>query len=918
VSTKTFQITGRTVISNTSSGIHGLLISLSNQIGKRQTWGVTLASVLTQRDGSFTLSLQQLESSRLFKFKPTVHLQVFDRDKKLIYTSKKSYPVEYGKSVDIQIELSAESLANHLSRPITLAMKGGNLLPREKFGSIQRAIGLLAQRGTPEYAHLISISLCPLPTIDGFENLLEDAWGVLDENFVATRRFRDTLEVLGGVDEASRSTLQPQRDTLEELAKQLTQQSTDFSAVENLLGREAFIPVILAAGFSARMQPQQLNRYLQTTLDQISAYRPISALYTAAQMALSGGSKELAYFRTVLLGLNRWCGPDNFPFPPDPFPEIPDPSISNPEVLEHWGCTADAVQAIRFLREQVGFPPRPRPASGEYSIESVTPERACAGETITIRGTGFTSSPGLVRFSGYRGRLSTPIDIAPATWTDTEITVVSPEDARCGPLSLRIVEEVLTVNVCDAFVDLSTYRPAASTAIFMGCRPQIFSFNVNSGRSCVPRDTSATLSWSVHPVDAEVVISEGSGSTVRELYNGSGPSGSLALDTSTMGMQVLSITAVNPHADCAEVTRELSLEIGPPAAELTILGIEITQGIQRFTLDDPSADSNNSVALIAGMDTIVRVFVQSSRDGFGMDITRITGWLNLRHSEHLDSTRYAPINGTPPGSTPIIDAKPFPSRDQTDDSLNFRIPAGAAFGDRIISIEVVTAEPCEDYVSVSTSQPIRWLDRPAYPVTIRRIADPGTGDVVSEAEALRIINEAFDRLPSPRTNIRLRPGVFTIHPGTTEANYCRDGGFYQLALSVAYEHNGVEGLAPDPHESAWIGLFFQSGCTAGGMMSWPWTSTCISQLDPEVAAHELAHTTGMGHTRTSFGGACEDLFQPIACHDLPNNGQLTDVAFDIRNNRIISGAWDLMSYGPNRYPHPNHWEAIRERMDTRF
>lgn len=480
------------------------------------------------------------------------------------------------------------------------------------------------------------------------------------------------------------------------------------------------------------------------------------------------------------------------------------------------------------------------------------------------------------------------------------------------------MEEVLTVNVCDAFVDLSTYRPAASTATFVGCRPRINSFTVNSGRSCVPRDTSAILSWSVHPVDAEVVIKEQIESTDRELSNGPGPSGSLALDTSTMGMRLLSITAVNPHADCAEITDQISLEIGPPAAVLTILGIEITQGIQRFSLDDPSAASNNSVALIAGMDTIVRVFVRSSRDGFGMDTTRITGWLNLRHTGRLDSTRYAPINGTSPGSTPVIEAKPFPFRDQIDDSLNFRIPAAEAHNDGIISIEVVTAETCEDYVSVHTSQPIRWLDRPAYPVTIRRIADPGTGDAVSEADALRIINEAFDRLPSPRTNIRLRPGVFTIHPGTAEANYCRDGGFYQLALSVAYEHNSVEGLAPDPHESAWIGLFFQSGCTAGGMMSWPWTSTCISKFDPKAAAHELAHTTGMGHTRTMFGERCDDLFQPVACHDLPNGGQLTDVVFDIRNNRVISGAWDLMSYGSYAYPHPNHWEAIRERMDTRF
>lgn len=142
--TKTFQITGRIVGLNTGYGIHGLLICLSNQISKQGLNGVMLASVLSRRDGAFTLGLQRSGNSCLFKFfKPAVYLQVFDRDKKLVYTSKKKYPVDYGKSVDIKIELSDESLRNHLSRPTTLAMKGGYLLSREKFGSIQQAITLL-------------------------------------------------------------------------------------------------------------------------------------------------------------------------------------------------------------------------------------------------------------------------------------------------------------------------------------------------------------------------------------------------------------------------------------------------------------------------------------------------------------------------------------------------------------------------------------------------------------------------------------------------------------------------------------------------------------------------------------------------------------------------------------------------------
>jgi hypothetical protein len=285
----------------------------------------------------------------------------------------------------------------------------------------------------------------------------------------------------------------------------------------------------------------------------------------------------------------------------------------------------------------------------------------------------------------------------------------------------------------------------------------------------------------------------------------------------------------------------------------------------------------------------------------------------------------------PINTSPFIDAGPAPRRWNIDDSLNFLIPGALAYGfARTLDIQVFSTEGCPTGAFAQRRHTVDWSDLPPLPVTIRRIADPGTGDVISEADALDNVRRAFNRLPSTAAEIRLRPGVFTINEDTTEANYCHDGGFYQLALSVAYEHNGVEGhyvadliraSAGDPtisrHDTVWIGLFFQSDCTAGGMMSWPFNSTCISRANDVVAAHELAHCVGMGHTPSGNGEKCADAFQPVPCHWLPHNGWISEVIFDIPANALQLVARDLMTYAPEfRFLHPDHWERVRDGMDS--
>jgi hypothetical protein len=910
MNTITFKIDGRITKANTVIGIQGLLVQITD-IKEKQN--ILLGNVYTHRDGRFTINYRRLEVPELFKEKPSFYFKIFDRDKSLIHTSGDVHNFSPGKHLNIKLELPDEVLKLHLSRSLGFEATKGPFLAREKLTTIRQAIELLARPNTPEYLRLIQISQCPVPSIDYFGNLLDDAWDVLNGGVSAEQRFRNMLDLFGTVNSFANQKLEESHTAPQKVVGLLMQRAAKLGPIESFLGHERLIPVILAASLVAGPDIRRQNRYLGIILGQIEAYQPLSMLFEAAEVALTAGDSGMSFLKATLQTLEVSCHSDSGNFFPAPFPsELPNPSI--PEDLEQELCSAEAVLAIGIIRDRVGFPPRPRESSETYTIDSIFPVDTCVGNRITIVGSGFTSNPGVVRFTGHRSLRGAPVDISAERWTDREITVVVPAEAGCGPVTLRIPEETVTVSVCDAFLDFSTYRSTTTTANFLGCRPRITRFGIDGDRTCVTIGETVTLSWSVEPDDATVIVSQQTGAVIQELFNGTGPYGSQLLDTSTSGTRNLSISVVNARSTCSNTADAFTLNVGGQIPTLTILGVELTQGIQRFTLATPLAASNNSISLTAHMDTVIRVFVQSDRGGTVMDITRVTGWLFFK------GRTLRPINGSPRGSSPFINAKPAPNRNLTDDSLNFLIPAAMAEGEgEIVSIQILTADRCDGFVSIGHNQTISWIQRPALPITIRRIADPWTGDALTDVEAIDLIEQAFDRLPSPRTEIRLHPGVFQINPATAEANYCREGGFYQLALSVAYEHNGTEGVWPDPHESIWIGLFFQTNCTSGGMMSWPWTSTCISQRDAASAAHEIAHCIGMGHTVTSAGEQCEDLFQPVACHRLPNNGDLPDVVFDIRGNTTVPNAVDLMSYRIGfRYPHPDHWEAIRQKIDTRF
>ena len=677
-----------------------------------------------------------------------------------------------------------------------------------------------------------------------------------------------------------------------------------------LLPIERWLHVVAATVYSAR-SPVELAGLLEALLDGLEGYSALTRLFDIVR---ASNDIEFSRIDAAYRSYQKY-------FDPDFLRGVASASNSNQNentrLLHDMSHSALGTRmfAGNLDRDLIEIPPDLPPwmldclrestiqlqlsgygVAGEgYEITTVEPNTGCPGDTIILEGRGFEGVEA-VEFTGADGQ-SVRADLESAT--DSRIEVVFPRDAVSGPIWLYIPERVL---LCSGISSLLA-RPGVPGEISGGL-PRINSFDfVHPGR-CLFADSNPSLAWSVEPPGASVEILDHFEGDRRTLYSGNEADGYVRVpfEEAHIGEHRLEIVV---RSECSYEPQSISYNIfvGAKGAPFSVAAVEVTQGIQRFSMIDLADPTNNSIDLVNGMDTVVRVYVQN--DGGTASDSLITGVLRL------DGIDYTPMNRNTAGE-PFIRLGLSPRRSDVNGTLNFLIPAAAATGTHTAEIEVFNVDTCPIH-STTELHEISWVDYPAFPVTVLRISDPGTGDVITPAAALDTMTQAFERLPSPMTEVRFAPRPFVIHEGTTEANYCRDGGYYQLALSVAYQHNFTEGTN---HSSSWIGIYFQFGCSAGGMMSWPYTSSCISQDDVETVAHEIAHTIGMGHTWE----LCEDVRQPVACHKpLPFPGLNTEVVFDIRGNRVRLNTPDLQSYRAGfRFLRPELWEMTRRLMTDRY
>ncbi len=120
------------------------------------------------------------------------------------------------------------------------------------------------------------------------------------------------------------------------------------------------------------------------------------------------------------------------------------------------------------------------------------------------------------------------------------------------------------------------------------------------------------------------------------------------------------------------------LEAGSVASNLTITGVEYNQTIQFFRsqLDEATAQRDNSIGLIAGKSTVLRVYVDTQTDPTRPTIASISGSLEVRLPGSASPISISPLNG------PILPKRDSAiRRGNANDTLNFRIPGTFSVGD---------------------------------------------------------------------------------------------------------------------------------------------------------------------------------------------------------------------------------------------
>src|SRR4029453_2195948 len=423
--------------------------------------------------------------------------------------------------------------------------------------------------------------------------------------------------------------------------------------------------------------------------------------------------------------------------------------------------------------------------------------------------------------------------------------------------------------------------PATGTNFFQGTVPEIDSFTANGVEDLVVEPgTALTLAWTVRNAATIRVHRTGTGGASLDVLNPAGNTTALGPFTETTPVDTeYELVATNR---CGQVTARVKIRLRK-WPKLAIEGLEVTQGIQVFWR--PGVPWN-SLATVAGKDTIVRVYISAAMGGFmGDQLPLVTGTLNV------SGTILYPINGTSPTSAaanPFITAKAKAAinRTLTNDTLNFRIPASLATGTRTLFVDVrapaVATAPSGVEVVPKASQSLSWTwtNEPARRGRCARIRDNrpaarGTGSIPTVADADFTVRRAFALLPSPANDI----GPAWRDPWQTSQRFGTGTGRPALVADLTDEHecSAWEWLwawtgatdCPDDDNARWIGLTFPTPLpsttpTNRGRSPIPGMTlvaeaytiamgqAAIQRITP---GHELTHSLGFFHVNQSCGGA---------------------------------------------------------------
>jgi len=617
----------------------------------------------------------------------------------------------------------------------------------------------------------------------------------------------------------------------------------------------------------------------------------------------------------------------------------------DPRWTELVRCFLEVQRQLRLRNE----PPPARPARAVWAdgITAVTLTGVCAGGTVQIKGVGFgaTQPPGVVlllpTLAGCR-------PVTPAAWSDTQITAVLPADVASGPVGFADAAYVAAYDAwaanrnaadaalsrlhCARYVPLFTppFGECPPSSVINGIRagaPVITAFTVNfETLLALEPGVPVRLRWTVKNAETVTV----------ERTSGAGPlfAGSTTLSNpvatsyllgtpSYASVQVWTyrITATGP---CGGPVNRTVTVVAAKRPGLRIDTIEVTQSIQTIP---------QSVRLVESKPTVVRVSVRHALAGFGGDtVPGVRGRIRVRGADVGISPWFDAANGSGPPMTPnpgaSITVRSVPSRNVTDDTLNFLIPPWWARGSNTrFDVEVRVAgyggaggfAGYSEQVTQSTGLMV-FEGRRALQFRFVRVAWNG-GAAPTAAVCTDTLRGAVPLLPTSSAGVAaLGVGVQTVNlamgsNGDTERRNLLndfDDRHNCSTFEALFEWLGFD--CPSPDGTIWA--LIPGQFARGEAFDIPSNVFMTPPSNGPYAAHELSHCLNQTHVsvacsngQTATGGDAPGAW--------PNMAQLQDVPFDVVRNTALTlagtGVFDVMTYcgtPSNTWPMPVRWQRL--------
>jgi len=355
------------------------------------------------------------------------------------------------------------------------------------------------------------------------------------------------------------------------------------------------------------------------------------------------------------------------------------------------------------------------------------------------------------------------------------------------------------------------------------------------------------------------------------------------------------------------------LETASVPSNLTITGVEYNQVTQFFRskLDPTTARPDNAIGLIAGKNTVLRVYVDIQTDPARPTIASISGLLEIRPSGSAIWNPIQPLNGPiPPKSDSAI------NRRNANDTLNFLIPGAFSRGEVDYRVRVIdAAHPNQSgYTSGLFEGTLQFTN--VAPLNVRGVGVHYTGmglnipapTIAALRSTLSFVQKAYPvgQVFVTGFDVIDYNGDFT----STSGGGCGSGwnGLLSKLHDMQGDSNDIYfGLVPAGVPARGFGCGGGDGRVA---------SSLVNATAGRTAAQEIAHAFGREHAPCG-NPPNPDPNYPV--YDALPSGSIGE--FGINDAGVVQDSavtFDFMTYcgGPSRWVSPYTYEALLQNFPT--